>query len=480
TVAHPKLIREILQSDWETYTRGTDPAVRFFDGIAGGLIFQPNGPQWREARTLFDRFFTMASIRTTAVPIIRDEIGILLNVLDEKNGALGEKGFDIQRIFLHFTFDTITRVVFGRAVGALEGDGCTYLHAFDAVNEDMIKRFIFRTLLPSFLLKDSAQFKKDLKHFWSLVTDRLEEFDRKVSANEYEPDPNDQSILGILLKERWNKEAGKEGKEGIPDWMWEGENHVLFVKHLVTLLFAGHDTTTNLLAWVMHFLIERPEIQDQLYDELVTACGPDTPSSSSTPTSTTEISSGMTLEKLESLKLLNAIIKETLRLRPSAPSLPRFPTKEKTFTWTEEDGPTKFERSTTIRKGQFLAYSIAATHKHPLHWPERGEEWVPERWLPTTASSPTTSPTSPTKPAGTHTNGGSTSIYAYIPFGYGPRRCLGERLALAEARAVVACIVRRYRVRRPEGWPKADIYETATMKAREPWGVGVTLERRSS
>ncbi|KAJ3057045.1 hypothetical protein HK102_011108, partial [Quaeritorhiza haematococci] len=463
--AHPKILREILKTDWESYTRGVDSAFHFFDALAGGITLQPNGPQWREARTLFERFFTVASIRSGALPIMKEEIPVLFRVLDEKQRKAARQkengGFDIQSVFQHITFDIITRVVFGRAVGALESDGSSYLDAFEYCMKDMMRRYVLRNLLPRPLLTGGPKFHTNITHFWSLVTDRLNDYDSKIRDNTYDPDPTDESILGTLLRERFRKTGG-DGKEGIPDWMWEGENHVVFVKQLVSVLVAGHDTTTNLLAWVMHYLIEDEEVQERVYEEIVGACGPDRDVSGSI---SNDVAPGITLEKLESCKLLNAVIKETLRLRPSAPALPRMTAKPCNLSWTEEPlngvGP-KVEHSATIPKGQVVLYSTVVAHTHPLHWPDRSLEWVPDRWMPPTT---TTTDETPNKPSvSPHLLGGATTPLAYIPFGYGPRKCLGERLALAEARVVIAAIVRRYRIRHPEGWKKPEIVETITMK----------------
>ena len=148
-------------------------------------------------------------------------------------------------------------------------------------------------------------------------------------------------------------------------------------------------------------------------------------------------------------------IRETLRVRPSAPALPRTVTQDHTITWTDEHG---IERKAHQKKGWFCAYDIFNTHLHPANWPESPSEWKPERWLKG------------------ESNAGSTSTYAYIPFGFGPRRCLGEKLALAEARLVTASLVLHFHISLIPGY-KVDIQQAGTMKTSQ--GVGVKLKERS-
>lgn len=111
-----------------------------------------------------------------------------------------------------------------------------------------------------------------------------------------------------------------------------------------------------------------------------------------------------------------------------------------------------------ISSPRFISYHIQAAHQLDSNWPNRPTEWWPDRWV---QGDP---------------NGGATSTYAFIPFSYGPRRCLGERLALAEARLVVANLVRHFRINVPRDGFQPRIEVMATMKTVD--GVRVTLVER--
>lgn len=92
-----------------------------------------------------------------------------------------------------------------------------------------------------------------------------------------------------------------------------------------------------------------------------------------------------------------------MRLRPSAPSLSRVIAKDTVYEWKLPDG--RIARQ-WVPKGTEAGYSPMATHLSPENW-DKPTEFLPERWLEI---------------------GKSIDTYAYIPFGSGPRRCLGGKL----------------------------------------------------
>jgi cytochrome P450 len=156
------------------------------------------------------------------------------------------------------------------------------------------------------------------------------------------------------------------------------------VREIQTLLGAG-STTIHLLGWCGQLLADHPECQDQLRSEI--------DSLGRTPS----------LQALEAAPYLEAVISEGLRLYPPAPYLLR-------------------RRSVKGRHYSFI--SIQAMNRHPDFW-DRPDEFQPERWLDSGGS------LLPARPY-------------FIPFGLGPRACIGKRLAMIEARVVISELVRRF------------------------------------
>jgi cytochrome P450 len=157
---------------------------------------------------------------------------------------------------------------------------------------------------------------------------------------------------------------------------------------LVTLLVAGHETTATALAWALERLTRHPEALARLTED-VRAGGEE---------------------------YVDAVIRETLRLRPVLPFVGRKLTQPQTIGGWD------------LPAGVRVAPSIHLVHRRPELYPEPAA-FRPERWL-----------------------GVRTNPYTYLPFGGGVRRCLGASFAETEMRAVLGAIVANVSLRpaRPE------------------------------
>jgi len=162
---------------------------------------------------------------------------------------------------------------------------------------------------------------------------------------------------------------------------------------ILTMLIAGHDTSTALLAWTFYLLGKNPEMQSRLeseLDERLQGQPPQTPGGWQPP-------------------LLDEIIKETLRLYP-----PIHLGSRRVVESIEFDGH-------CVPVGERLIYSIYLTHRDPDSW-EEPDEFKPERFA----------------------HGGKQPPFAYVPFGGGPRACIGAAFGQAEARLVLARLLQTH------------------------------------
>ncbi len=164
------------------------------------------------------------------------------------------------------------------------------------------------------------------------------------------------------------------------------------------LFVAGHETTASALTWTLFLLAQHSRVLHDLLNELNGKLHGDAP----------------TAEQMYDLPLLDAVIKESMRLLPPGLWFLRVAMEPTHF------GPY------SIPEGTRVLWSPAVTHRRPDLYLDP-TAFKPERWQ---AINP--------------------SPYEYLPFGAGPRRCLGATFATMEMKLVLSVILQRYRLRLPQ------------------------------
>ncbi|MBK8823552.1 MAG: cytochrome P450 [Anaerolineales bacterium] len=182
--------------------------------------------------------------------------------------------------------------------------------------------------------------------------------------------------------ERWSDSGEVEPADLLQHLIDAGLTDKVIRDQMLTMMIAGHDTSTALLAWVFALLGQHPETNTQLLHEVDTQ---------------------------EKSALLDHVIKESLRLYPPIHIGNRRIAEEMDF-----DG-------NKVPKNERLFYSIYLTHRDPEIW-ENAEDFCPERFA----------------------HGRKTPPMSYIPFGGGPRACIGAAFGQAEARIVMTRLLQTH------------------------------------
>ena len=187
-------------------------------------------------------------------------------------------------------------------------------------------------------------------------------------------------------------------------------------EQVLIFLLAGHETTATALAFALHLLAGHPEEQRRVRDEVDQALGGP---GGREPTA----------DDMEALPYLTMVLKEAMRLYPSAPVIGRRAVAE-----AEIDG-------VRIPAGADLLVSPWVTQRHPDHWPD-AERFDPSRFTPEAEA--------------------GRPRYAWFPFGGGPRACIGQHLWLRVWGGGLA------------GWGGALVF-AAGGAGPAPLGAGITL-----
>jgi cytochrome P450 len=205
----------------------------------------------------------------------------------------------------------------------------------------------------------------------------------------------------------------------------EGEAIELAVDNAATFYLAGHETTANAISWTLFILSEQPKWQERASAEAAAA-----------------LASGIDSELPRRLPLLRMIVDEVLRLYPSAPRFDR------------EAVAADRIGEIDVQPGDFVSVWPWLIHRHRKLWNDP-DAFDPERFSPTQKD--------------------ERHRFQYIPFGAGPRTCVGARFAMAEGLTILACWLAKWRF---SPMPGRDVQVSGMVTLRPKGGLPVNIERR--
>jgi cytochrome P450 len=223
-----------------------------------------------------------------------------------------------------------------------------------------------------------------------VAADRLDDFVYRLIAQRRAEGRDTGDVLSMLLQTQ-----DEEDGTGLTDKQVRDQT--------MTLIAAGHETTSNALAWTFHLLSQHPDKRDKLLGELRTVLA----------------GRPIMVDDLSNLPYLDWVVTESMRIYPPAWTLGR------TSTAPFELEGYRFPAGTRVMFPQWVIHYLPDVWGDP-------EEFRPERWDPEGGFKP---------PQG-----------AYFPFGAGPRICIGMPFAQMEARLLLATILQRYVPEVVPGW----------------------------
>jgi cytochrome P450 len=235
-------------------------------------------------------------------------------------------------------------------------------------------------------------------------------------------------------------EREKSGDEAPPDLLTRlvaakdpddgaGLNATEVRDEVITIFMAGHETTAVTMTWVWYLLSQHPAEEAKLHEELDGVLGGRSP----------------TVEDLPRLPYTRMVIEEAMRVYPPAPGISLRQAKE-----ADEICGFKVEPGLQIMIAPWIL------HRHRSFWDD------PERFDPTRFSKESNE---------------KRPRFAYLPFGGGPRVCIGATLAMTEAILILAVLAQRFHLRLKEG---QDIQLQARITLRPKNKMLTILERRAT
>jgi cytochrome P450 len=249
------------------------------------------------------------------------------------------------------------------------------------------------------------------RRFWSAIK-AMDTVTYEIVRNRRQQQEDVDDLLSMLLN------AVDENGRGMDDKQLRDE--------IMTLLLAGHETSGSALAWTWYLLAQHPETQEHLHTELDRILAGRIP----------------TVENLPQLHYTRMVLEEAMRLYP-----PVWQVMRRAIQDDEIDGY-------YISANSSIIWNIYFAHRHPDFW-EKPEQFYPDHF--------------------SAEHSAKRPRHAYMPFGTGPRACLGNTFAMTEMQLVLATIAQQYRVSLAPGH---HVEPVPLLTLRPKDGVFVSVEHR--
>ncbi|XP_052782645.1 cytochrome P450 3A2-like isoform X2 [Mya arenaria] len=425
-VADIQLLKKIMIQDHVEFQNryvfkaGYDPPP-----IAHTLLYLDD-EEWKRVRSIITPSFSVGKLKQMTKQMNSCAELLIAGFLEKANPSAV---IEPKVHFGCYTMDVIASNAFGISTNAFKNPDDPFIrHAKRAFSTPvfspiLVLAFLFPRLFSpiSNLLKYSAYYPKDSLEFFCDVSSKIIE-ERKQTF-----DPSRVDLLQLML----NAELHDNDKDA-------KTKKRLSVEELIAQMFivfvAGYETTASLLQYAAYALALHPGVQDKLTSEIDNCI----------PEDVTEL----TYDVIQEMPYLDQFVYETLRMYPPIVAMNRRTSKDKDV----------FLDGYWFPADTMIMYNIYMIHHDPKHYPEP-EKFKPERFLPEEKA--------------------KRDPFTFIPFGHGPRNCIGMRLALLEAKIALVSTLRKvkfFQVTETEVPLEVVTYEPFLRPAR-PVKVGV--ERRS-
>ncbi|WP_435070029.1 cytochrome P450 [Haloplanus sp. C73] len=393
-LGHPDHFERVLLNDREKFRKSDDFRIAF----EGGLV-AVEGETWQRQRDVLQPLFTRDRL-------VEYADGMVEQVRRRQRRWTPGERIDLAAESSDLTLDVLFATLFGREL-AVDGDeeirtAAAHLHHWFAPTS-----YPLPTWIPT---PARRRFKRGKRRLQGVASDLLDEKAENPPASPQEAD----DLLSLLVALR---QSGVESEALRDDRLRD---------QVVTMIFAGHDTTATTIAFACYALAHHPSVRERFHAEVDGLDGEPT------------------LDDLDDLPVTERIVTETLRCYPPVYTIPRETTTDVTM-----DGY-------RIPAGDPVWLTVDQVHADPRFYDDP-ETFRPSRWDGSLRE--------------------CIPDFAYVPFGGGPRRCIGRRFALMEAKLALATIGREYHL----AWPGAEPDDPpllAGMTARMAPGTEFRVESR--
>ncbi|XP_035788121.1 probable cytochrome P450 9f2 [Anopheles albimanus] len=416
-VRDPELIKRITVKDFDHFVNhrqvfgaSDDPNS---SALFGKTLVGLQDQKWRDMRATLSPAFTGSKMRQMFELIVECSVQMVKYYEGEIRTKGGPQEHEMKDVFTRFANDVIATCAFGIKVDSLRNaDNEFYMNGkkMMAFNRPIV---LVKVIGMRFFPKLMDRLGLDLfdreqnRYFSEIIRDTVRTRDahgivrpdmvhllmqaRKGALRYQEQEKESETATGFATVVE--SEIGRmvaNGEKVTP--MTETE----MIAQCLIFFLAGFDTVSTCLTFLAHELTVNPDVQRKLYEEIL-------------ETKASLNGGPLTYDAVNKMRYMDMVVSESLRLWAPAPSTDRECVKD----YVVDDGAgTRF----TIDKGTTVFIPIAGLHMDPQYYPNP-TKFDPERF--------------------SEENKDKINPSTYLPFGIGPRNCIGSRFALMEVKAII-------------------------------------------
>lgn len=400
-VNHPDLVREILVHRRANYSKDT-LSFKMVGVVLGESTFTAMDNTWERKRQLAQPSFHKSRISNLG-QIMTDTISEMLGQWEDY--SLTGQIVNVADEMMRLTLTIVVKALFSTAL--TEKEVQTVADIFTPLLKETNDRITFPfTWLHQLPTTKNKAYQGYIDQLDAIIYRIIEQ--RKTSGQDY----ND--LLQMLIDART-----EDGNEALSDQELRDE--------VMTIFIAGHETTANALSWLWYILSQREDILQKVEAEVAAVLDDRVP----------------TAKDFSDLSYCTKVFKETLRLYPPVPMLPRHVAQDDILGGYQ------------LKAGDDVFFGAYLLPRLPEFW-ENPEVFDPHHF-------------DKEQERKRHT-------FAYLPFGGGPRICLGNNFAMMEAILIMAMVVQRFQLKLAPGHQVTPLVSLTT---RPEQGVPMVMEQRS-
>ncbi|XP_072838854.2 cytochrome P450 3A29 isoform X1 [Pogona vitticeps] len=391
-VMDPQIIKTVLVK--ECYTNFTNRRVFGAAGILRSAVSVVQDEHWKKLRTLLSPTFTSGKLKEM-FPIIKHYGEVFAQHVQKK--VERDEPMVMKDIFGPYSMDVVTSTSFGVEVNSIENPNDRFVHEmkkftrpFQSLNPKFVLMFTFPFLQPVFSALNIQLFPRESVEFF------VRSFEKIKAARLKEGQASRVDFLQLMIDSQVSN--GSHQINGAKN-KYKGLSDEEILAQATIFVFAGYEPTSNALSFLAYNLATHPDVQQKVQDEIDSVLPNKAP---------------LTYDAIMQLEYLDMVMSESQRLYPLGGRIERVSKKD-----VEING-------VTIPKDMVVMISPYVLHRDPDVWPEP-EEFRPERF--------------------SKENKDKIDPYTFLPFGAGPRNCIGMRFAQVTMKVAITVLLQRFSFR---------------------------------